>query len=77
MLSFVIKADTLSLASLDDSQISCVTQREIESIAMDSTSVRISASIGLSVYPHDGASGGELLKKADQEMYKMKQRTKE
>lgn len=51
MLNLVIKADTLSLASLDDSQISCVTQREIESIAIDSTSVRISASIGLSVYP--------------------------
>ena len=61
MLNLVIKADTLSLASLDDSQISCVTQREIESIAIDSTSVRISASIGLSVYPHDSASGGELL----------------
>ena len=35
MLNLVIKADTLSLASLDDSQISCVTQREIESIAID------------------------------------------
>lgn len=67
-----------SLASLEDSQgIVRKIQKEIESITIDSTSVHISASIGLSVYPHDGTSGEELLKKADQEMYKMKQRTKE
>lgn len=66
-----------SLASVEDSQIIArKIQDVIESIAIDTTSVHVSASIGVAIYPHDGTSVQALLKKADEAMYEMKQGSK-
>lgn len=44
----------------------------IHELNRDSYHQRVSASIGISIYPEDGATGQELLKCADQAMYKAK-----
>lgn len=44
------------------------------SIRVAGKPISISASVGLAVYPDDGASAGELLASADQSMYAQKQR---
>lgn len=45
-----------------------------EPFDLDGEEVAVSASVGVSVFPHDGVSPDELLKKADTAMYRSKQR---
>ena len=49
-----------------------VAQRICDSIANDGMGPRISVSIGVAIYPHDGERIEALLRKADVAMYEMK-----
>jgi diguanylate cyclase (GGDEF)-like protein len=42
---------------------------------LDGVSVTVTASIGIAIYPEDGASAQELLKQADMAMYAAKRRS--
>lgn len=50
-----------------------VAQRICERVADEDTGPKMSASVGIAVYPQDGDSIEELLRKADSELYAMKQ----
>ncbi len=44
------------------------------SFILGQTPVRVTSSVGLSIFPHDGLSIGELLRRADMAMYRAKER---
>src|SRR5690606_41567631 len=46
-------------------------------IAVEERELQVSASIGISLYPRDGANAEELLHSADAAMYQVKQRSEE
>ncbi len=54
-----------------------VAQRICAGIANDGMGPKLSASIGVAVYPHDGESIEALLRKADAAMYSMKAKKRE
>ncbi|MEG3753168.1 EAL domain-containing protein [Psychromonas arctica] len=45
-------------------------------VAIDNTLLKVSASMGVTIYPHDGVSADQLLRHADQAMYSAKQEGK-
>jgi len=49
-----------------------ISQALLHELSRDNYRQRLSASIGISLYPDDGSSGQELMKAADQAMYKAK-----
>jgi len=63
--------------ALDPQHVCAVAERILEVVARPITVARrehyIGASIGISMYPHDGASAEELLKNSDIAMYKAKE----
>lgn len=72
---------TVALTALDDSSNAEVICQKIlvclsQSFQVGNEIAFISASIGLSLYPMDGASASELLRKADQAMYTAKKEGK-
>ena len=50
-----------------------ILERVIEPVAVGETSVEISVSIGIAVFPHDGTDINTLLRNADDAMYRAKQ----
>lgn len=51
-------------------------QAASEAVTVGDTVLKVSASIGVTLYPHDGADDGQLIRHADQAMYIAKQRGK-
>lgn len=56
--------------------LSKLKQRLQESVLIEGHELSVSMSIGVSVYPHDGVSFDELLKKSDMAMYRSKEEGK-
>lgn len=67
----VIVEDLLSEAAALDAARKLLRNLE-EAFMVEGHFVSLSASVGIAVYPRDGASGEELLQRADQEMYVVK-----
>ena len=69
---FVVVAETLC----DGDTLSKIASRLVaaaaEPMTIDGQRVQVSASIGVGVYPHDGADGDTLLRAADHAMYQAK-----
>lgn len=70
---------TITLAELHDiALVTDIAQKLCNDLArpfmVAETAVYISASIGITIYPRDAASAGELLRNADQAMYRSKER---
>ena len=62
----------------DGSQVENIAQKLLASVAkpvqIDGSTIHLSASIGISAYPHDGTDGDLLLRQADMAMYRAKSR---
>ena len=70
---------TVILTNLNDPENAIITAEEIikrltDAFTIDNYEQLIGASIGISIYPHDGKRLDELLQKADIAMYKAKQK---
>jgi diguanylate cyclase (GGDEF)-like protein len=70
---------TITLAELHDIElVTDIAQKLCNDLArpfiVGEETAYISASIGITIYPRDGASAGELLRNADQAMYRSKER---
>ncbi|MDL2356476.1 MAG: EAL domain-containing protein [Pseudomonadota bacterium] len=70
---------TITLAELHDTvSVTDIAQKLCDDLArpfmVDDEPAYISASIGITIYPRDGATAGDLLRNADQAMYRSKER---
>ncbi|MGF6300553.1 MULTISPECIES: GGDEF domain-containing protein [Paraburkholderia] len=70
---FVIVVDDVVDASSAAAVANAVLRRLSQEIVVNGLPLRVSASIGIAIYPHDGDNADELLHSADAAMYAAKQ----
>ncbi|GFP74174.1 diguanylate cyclase domain-containing protein [Clostridium fungisolvens] len=71
----ILVYDILSFEDLNK-VMNSISQVFIEPVIRDNISLRISASLGASIFPEEGSTVDELISRADKEMYKMKNQKK-
>ena len=70
---FVIVLEGISDRADAERVVEQLCQRLALPVTIDRRELQISASVGIALYPEDGEADDELLRKADQAMYRMKQ----
>jgi diguanylate cyclase (GGDEF)-like protein len=73
---FVIILSSLPESNIADRIAASVIKRIAQPVQIRSNEVTISASIGISLYPQDGTTAKELIRSADDAMYKVKHQGK-
>jgi diguanylate cyclase (GGDEF)-like protein/PAS domain S-box-containing protein len=71
----ILVYDVLSFEDLNK-VMNNISQIFIEPVIKDNISLKISASLGASIFPEEGITVDELINRADKEMYKMKKQKK-